>query len=322
MIILAWIGRQRARGLVAVVLIGVAVPPLGTVLRPYLTEAVIGLLCIAFMRIDLDSFRSHVRRPGTVVAATLWTSCVMPLLFALGCWLFDVSENNPALFVGLMLQAVASPMMSAPAFAALMGLDATLVLTTLVASSAITPLTAPAFGALLGLPLTLSPLSHGATLFAILASSAAVGLVLRWRLGAATIRRRRDEIDGINLLILLVFAAAVMGDVGPLLVTQPVRLLVLTLLAFAVFFAIVAVTFAIFVIGPAGRAAPRRALALGMLTAQRNMGLMMISTGGLLPDMTWLYFAVSQFPLFLTPQILKPVAGAMVARESRPGTSA
>ena len=38
-----------------------------------------------------------------------------------------------------MLQAVASPMMAAPAFAAVMGLDATLVLTTLVTATALTP---------------------------------------------------------------------------------------------------------------------------------------------------------------------------------------
>jgi len=318
--ILAWIGRQRTRGLAAVVLIGVAVPPLGAVLRPYVIEAVIGLLCIAFLRIDVDAFRSYMRRPGVVIAATVWTSCVMPLLFALGCWLFDVPGESPALFLGLMLQAVASPMMSAPAFAALMGLDATLVLTTLVASSAITPLTAPFFGALLGMPLTISPLSHGLTLFGILAGSAAVGLALRRVLGAAKIERRRDEIAGVNILILLVFAAALMGDIGPQLFANPLRLLGLTLLAFTVFFVILAITYAVFMILTPGKTSPRRALALGMLTAQRNMGLMLASTGGMLPDLTWIYFAVSQFPLYLTPQMLQPLARAMARREvaSRP----
>lgn len=316
MFILAWIGRQRTRALAAVVLIGVAVPPLGVLLRPYVTEAVIGLLCIAFLRIDLDAFRSYVRRPGVVIAATVWTSCVMPLLFAVGCWVFDVPGDSPALFLGLMLQAVASPMMSAPAFAALMGLDATLVLTTLVASSAITPLTAPFFGALLGMPLTISPLSHGLTLFAILAGSAAVGLALRHLMGAVTIERRRDEIDGVNILILLVFAAAVMGDVAPQFLANPFRLIGLTLLAFAVFFVILALTYAVFRIASPGKTSPRRALALGMLTAQRNMGLMLASTGGLLPDLTWIYFAVSQFPLYLTPQMLQPVARFLAKREN------
>jgi hypothetical protein len=45
----------------------------------------------------------------------------------------------------LMLQAAASPMMAAPAFAELMGFDTTLVLVTLVASTALTSVTAPLF---------------------------------------------------------------------------------------------------------------------------------------------------------------------------------
>jgi len=42
-----------------------------------------------------------------------------------------------------MLQAVASPMMATPALADLLGLDATLVLATLISSTALIPLTAP-----------------------------------------------------------------------------------------------------------------------------------------------------------------------------------
>lgn len=315
MFILAWIGRQRTRALPAVVLIGIAVPPLGALMRPYVTEAVIGLLILAFLRIDGAAFRSYVRRPGIVIAATVWTSGVMPLLFALACALLGVPQASPALYLGLMLQAVASPMMSAPAFAALMGLDATLVLTTLIASSAITPLTAPLFGALLGLPLTISPLTHGLTLFAILAGSATVGLLLRRLMGPVRVANRRDEIDGLNILILTVFAMALLGEIGPQLVAQPLRLLALTALAFAVFLGIVAVTYAVFALAPGGRARPRRALALAMLTAQRNMALMLASTGGLLPDLTWLYFAVSQFPLFLTPHMMRPIARLLSKRE-------
>jgi BASS family bile acid:Na+ symporter len=43
------------------------------------------------------------------------------------------------------------------------------------------------------------------------------------------------------------------------------------------------------------------------MTSQRNMGLMLAATGGALPDLTWLYFALSQFPIYLSPQMLKPL---------------
>jgi BASS family bile acid:Na+ symporter len=37
------------------------------------------------------------------------------------------------------------------------------------------------------------------------------------------------------------------------------------------------------------------------------MGLMLAATDGVLPGTTWLYFALSQFPIYLSPQLLKPI---------------
>jgi BASS family bile acid:Na+ symporter len=50
------------------------------------------------------------------------------------------------------------------------------------------------------------------------------------------------------------------------------------------------------------------------MAAQRNMGLMVAATGGALPDLAWLYFALSQFPIYLSPQMLKPLAQRLTAR--------
>jgi BASS family bile acid:Na+ symporter len=50
---LTWLGSQGTRAVAAVVFIAAAVPPLGMLLRPYVTEAIFGLLCISFMRVDL-----------------------------------------------------------------------------------------------------------------------------------------------------------------------------------------------------------------------------------------------------------------------------
>lgn len=35
---------------------------------------------------------------------------------------------------------------------------------------------------------------------------------------------------------------------------------------------------------------------------------MLAATGGVLPDMAWLYFAMCQFPIYLSPHLLKPLA--------------
>jgi BASS family bile acid:Na+ symporter len=184
-----------------------------------------------------------------------------------------------------------------------MGLDATLVLVTLVIGTSIVPITAPLFAyVFLGSALTLSPLLLGLKLLAILAGSLCVAGAIRWTTGSEAVKRHARVIDGITVLFLFVFVAAVMGNVAGGFWSDPVRALKLTLLAFAVFFALMGVTALVF-----RKAGYERAMALGLMVSQRNMGLMLAATDGVLPGTTWLYFAFSQFPIYLTPQLLKPI---------------
>lgn len=309
MALLAWLGRQRTRAVAALVLIGIFLPTLGALLKPYVTEAVFGVLIIAFLRMDFGAARLHVRSPGLVIAASSWTTFAVPMLFAFGCWVSGVGSASTALFLALMLQGVASPMMAAPAFAALMGLDATLVLLSFIISSVVTPISAPLFASLMGLELPLSPVELGLKLFGILGGSALVGIGMRHIIGEAKVLKFRDELDGVNILVLFVFIAAVMGDVGLALLSDPVTVLVVTTLAFVVFAAILLTSFLVFTC-----AGQKNAFAIAMMSSQRNMGLMLAGTGGILPDLTWLYIAVGQFPIYLSPQLLQPFARFVIRR--------
>jgi len=306
---LAWLGRQGTRALAALVFIGIAVPPLGALLKPYVAEAVFCLLCVSFMRVDGAALRRHLARPGRVLAATAWSTLAVPLIVGLGCVAAGLDRHAPDLFLGVMLQAVASPMMAAPALASLMGLDATLVLVVLVASTALVPLSAPAFAYMFfGSVLTLSPLALGIKLFEILAGALVVGAAIRRLAGSAAIERHRDPIDGVNILLMLIFVAAVMGSLAGDFFAHPLQVAAMLALAFAVFFALLGATLLIF--RKFGRG---EALALALMVAQRNMGLMLAATAGVLPDTTWLYFALAQFPIYITPQLLRPPARAKPA---------
>jgi len=304
---LAWLGSRGTRAIAALVFIGIAVPPLGELLKPYVTEAIFALLCLSFIRVDLSALRDYLRRPGLVLAATAWTMVGVPLLAGEIGIASLLQARSPDLYLALMLQAVASPMMASPALAAVMGLDATLVLVTLVISTALVPLTAPLFAyAFLGSALSLSPFKLGLKLLAILAGSVLVAGAIRWSMGAAAVKRHASVIDGLTVVFLLVFVSAVMGNVAGILLADPIWALELTLLAFAVFFALVAATVLIF-----RKAGYARAMALGMMVSQRNMGLMLAATDGVLPGTAWLYFAFSQFPIYLSPQLLKPIVRRM-----------
>ena len=313
---LAWLGRQGTRAIAAVVLIGIVVPPLGALLRPFVTPAIFVLLCIAFLRVDAAALGSYLRRPKLVLAATAWTMLAIPLLFGVICLGLGLETRVPELFLALMLQAVAPPMMAAPAFAALMGFDATLVLASLVTSTALTPVTAPLFAyGFIGPALTLSPALLGIKLFAILAGSALVAIIGRRLLGPGAIARRKEELDGINIIVVFVFVAAVMEHAAADFIDAPIATLGLAALAFAVSVAVLGLTAAVF-----ARAGKERAFVLGLMASQRNMGLMLAATGGALPDYVWLYFALCQFPIYLFPQLLKPLARRLARPTSAVGT--
>jgi predicted Na+-dependent transporter len=306
---LAWLGRQSARAIAAVVFIAIVVPPFDALLKPYVPEAIFALLFVAFVRVETADLRRQLRKPGLLIAATLWTSLVVPVLIGVVCLALKADTRAPDLFIGLMLQAIASPMMASPAFAAVMGLDTTLVLTTLVTSTALLPLTAPMFSYIfIGPELTISPLALGIKLLAILAGSLLLAVVVRWFVRLSTLVRYNEHINGVNIILVFVFVAAVMEDVAARFVAQPVMMIELTVLAFVLTFAILAVTAIVFI--KAGREA---ALVLGLMASQRNMGLMLAATGGALPALTWLYFALAQFPAYLSPLLFMSLARRLKA---------
>ena len=309
---LTWLGGQGTRAVAAVVFIAAAVPPLGALLRPYVTEAILVLLCISFMRVDLVALYGHLRRPALVASATAWTTIGVPLIIGLTAHITGLTDRAPGLSLALMLQSMASPMMASPALAALMGLDATLVLVTLVTATAIVPFTASLFASLfLGGMLSISPLTLGLKLLGILSASLLAATVIRRLFGNDAIQRHKQPIDGFNIIILFIFASAIMGDVVTDLMARPIFTVSLAALSFAIYFTLLAVTTLLF-----RRIGTERALALGLMVSQRNLGLMLAATAGALPPTTWLYFAMTQFPIHLSPYLLTPIARRLTARES------
>src|SRR6202022_2052252 len=139
-----------------------------------------------------------------------------------------------------------------------------------------------------GPSLSISPLVLAAKLFAILVGAALVGFTVRRVVGPAAINRQEERIDGLNILVLFVFVAAVMESVGARFLDAPMITMALAALAFVVFFAVLALTALLFLF--AGR---ERALALALMASQRNLGVMLAATSGALPDLTC---SISLFP--------------------------
>jgi BASS family bile acid:Na+ symporter len=66
--------------------------------------------------------------------------------------------------------------------------------------------------------------------------------------------------------------------------------------------------------------APAERLVLGYATGQRNMGLLVAALGASTPNTTFLFFALAQFPVYIGPQVIKPLARRL-APTARPPSS-
>jgi BASS family bile acid:Na+ symporter len=301
-------GRHGTLVAAASVFVGLAIPGLAAACKPYLGEAIVVMLTLAFLRVDPNELFHHFTRPGLVALATLWAMLLVPTVLGIGFLAFGLDQSMPGLYFMLVLQMSAPGLMSSPALAALLGLDVALTLATLIVSTAITPLTASLFThVFLGTALT-SPFGFGLRLFLIIAGCALAAAIIRRVAGPTFIAAQRERIDGLSVIAMFMFAVAAMDGVADHFRSNPLLLIELTALAFALALGLIAVTALVFL--RAGRA---RAFAIGLIAGNRNIGLMLAASGFAVPDVAWLYFALAQFPIYLLPHLLKPLVRRLSA---------
>lgn len=306
---LAFIGRHGAVAVALSLFAGMAVPPLAAAFRPILTETIFVLLLLAFLRVRPSALGALARKPTLVVVATGWVMLITPLALASAFHAFGLKTAMPELYFVLILQVCAPSLMSSPALAALIGVDVALTLAALVLCTALTPFTAALFGyVFLGTSL-ISPLDLGVKLFALIAGSAALAAAVRYVAGNDRLDAQREAIDGLSVLGMFIFAAAAMDGVVAHALARPALVAGMTALTFALALGGIALTTLVFL--PAGR---ERAFAIGILAGNRNIGVMLAATGFAVPDLAWLYFGLAQFPIYLLPVILKPLARRLVKR--------
>ncbi len=297
---LAWLGRQGTRAVALSLFAGLALPWLAALMKPAFTPSVFVLLTLAFLRVDSAALRRRFARPRLVLAATAWMMIATPLVC--GPVLADLGLERGVL-IALTFQVAAPPVVATAALAALMGLDAALALAVLALAAAATPVTAAAFAALfLGGAIDLSPLGLGVRLFAMLGGAAVLAMLIRHAKGQPWLERQNERIDGLSVIALFVFAVAVMDGVVTQSIGHPTVVLGMIALAVATSLALGVATALVF-----WRAGRTVALTLALSAGQRNLGVMVAATGGRVPELTWLYIAMAQFPVYLLPHLIKPV---------------
>ncbi|MEM8648425.1 MAG: sodium:proton symporter [Pseudomonadota bacterium] len=300
--LLPWIGAHGTRILPVSLFVGLAWADLAALLRPALAPTVFIMLTMLIMRVDMVAARKHLASPLIPALGLVWTILAMPVLFAGAIWLGS-AYLSAGLVLALIFWASAPPLFSTPALAYLLRLDPALALGFLLATVAAHPLVTPFFTGLFTDGATsVSPAQLAQRLLLLVGGAALIAVVTRRIIGVERIHKASTSFDGLNVIAMAIFAIAIMDGIGARLLADPVYALGFIAFVMALSLASIALTTALF--WKAGR---RVAATLGFSAGGRNIALVIGALGASVPDDTWLFFAVLQFPIYCLPALLKPV---------------
>lgn len=307
---LEWLGRQGTWAGAASLAVGLLIPPLASVLKPGFALAIFLLLVVSFLRVDPAELRARFSSPVLVALASVGIMVAIPLLCGLALPYTGIARLEPAVALGIMMYVAAPPIMSSIAFAAFLRLDTALTLAVLIVCAAVTPLLSPVIiGYFAGGTLHLDAARLTLRLFGIIIGAFVAADLIRRYLGNETIAASKGVIDGISVLLLVLFGITAMDGVTARALKEPALVAGLSLLTFAIAISIYLLTTLIF-----WREGLKKSLALGFSSAHRNMGVMVAAAGSGLPELTWIYFAVAQFPIYLLPALAAPVVHRLMDR--------
>ncbi|HKU95891.1 MAG TPA: hypothetical protein VJR58_11470 [Vineibacter sp.] len=286
--------------------LGLAFQDLAATLKPLVTPLVVALLGIAMARTDWPAFVAVLRRPWLPLVMLAVGMVLMPIL---ATPVLSYLPIAPGLALALSLMTCLPPLTSMPAVAGLLGLDRAISLFVTVVGTAIMPLTAPPLALLLfGLDLKIGVLEFALRLAGLVLGGAALALALRKSVLERT-PHASARVDGIAVVVLMVFAIPIMDGVLVRLQTEPWRAGSFVLWGFIA--TIVYIVIATLLFWPLGA---QRACTAGYSAGSRNAALMLAVLPATVDPDYFLFIAAIQFPIYLMPTLLQPVYRRLMAR--------
>jgi BASS family bile acid:Na+ symporter len=303
--LLSIIGGRATQFLFAGVFIGLLLPDLAALARPLLAPSVGLMLGLTLLRVDwrrLGRWRMEGLRTTLAIA---WIVLLSPCLVWL-CLLPDFLPSS--LTAALVLMAAAPPIIGAVSIALFLDLDAELALVIALLATLIAPLTLPPLaGGLLGLDLDFDIFTLMVRMAALVAVAFIGAFLVRRMVGAARLAANAARIDGAVVITMLIFAIAIMDGVGETLWQDPRTVLLWTAAAFIANPVLQGLGAAFF--AASGRKA---GVTLGLLSGNRNMGLVLASLPPGADEGIVLFFALAQIPMYTLPALLRPVYRAIM----------
>lgn len=305
---LEWSARNGGALLGYGIFVGVLLPPLAAATRDVVTPVVACLMTLVLLRVDFSQVLGYLRRPLLVAALLAWVLLACPLIvFAL----VRLLGLEGALAAAVVIMATGCAATSSPAFARMVGLDGEISLVVAVLSTLLIPFTAPPLAlGLLGLDLAISMSGLMARLALVVGLPLVISVVIRRLAGPVRLATYGRSVDGAVVLLVVLYGFGVMDGLQATILADPMWVAGGVALAFAGNFGLNLLTSLVF-LKPAGA---RVALSAGLLSGNRNTALYLAVLPAATDPGILMFFALCQFPLFLSPVLLRPIYDRLRAR--------
>jgi len=308
--LLGRLGRRATTLLPFSLAIGLVFQSAAAFTRPLVGPLAILLLMLALIRTDWPRVRLLLARPWLAIALAVANLLVVPLIVwpiwqALGLW--------PGLVAALCLSAMAPGIISATTTAAFLRLDSSLALLVTLFTNFLVPFTLPPLALwLLGLDLKLSVGDLSLRLASIIGAALAGALVVRAVMGAPRLRRSATAIDGLSVIVLMVFAVPLMDGIVARAEADPWKLAGFVGAAFAGML-LCNVVMALLTLPFLDR---RTALTAGYCSGGRHNALLMAVLPITADPDIFLFIAAVQVPIYIIPTLLQPLYRRLVRAEA------
>ena len=298
---LQWFAQQGRHvlmaGLVLGIFMGLVLPDLVGGLQVIIAPIAVALLFLAFLRLGPDGVRAGVQGWQSAVLVVLVLQLALPLVVALGFRAFGVES---VLALGVVLVLAGAPIIGSPNLAILSGVSAPTALRQLVLGTFLLPATVlPVFLLVPGLGAAREVIAIVAQLLVVIALASALGLWLRARGIVRATPGSLAAIDASATLLLGLIVIALMGAVGPALLSGAMVWAVLALVL-ALGFGLQLGT----ILLARGRLPDPQAAALGQVAGNRNIALFLGVLPPALASDLFLFIGLYQIPMFLTPLVM------------------
>ena len=298
-------GRNGAAIVIAGVVVGLGLPSLSNLARPYLAVAIFAFTFGSFLKFDAGTFKTEAVNVRRNVLIVLWATFGIPLAVVL---IIAMARPGPELAQGMLFWCLVPASPACVAFAAILGLNAPVALMATVLGTAAAPFYIPALAALLaGYRVDIDPVAT-CTELVFLVGGACLAAVAVKRLAGDFVRHNPEAMTGIAVVAMFLAGMGSMRGMQAHLLAQPLTSLELVGMAYVLLFGAELAGAALF-----WRYGRTVALTAGLVSGTRTITLAWVVLGDHVMPLADLFLAASMVAKYTAPGLTKALIARVVA---------